>query len=209
MKSLATSVPRFRVMLRSTSIPISMTVVALCFAAACYRPPVPVATRPAPVSLSPDDSEYLARNPLMVPVEGVRPDQVHDSFYEARDGQRIHLATDIMAARGTPVLSAAAGRVIRMSQNALGGITVYTLDQSGKFVFYYAHLERYADAVTVGLELSAGDLLGYVGTSGNAPPDTPHLHFQAMKISEGNKPWWSGTPVDVRPFFRVEGKRGR
>jgi murein DD-endopeptidase MepM/ murein hydrolase activator NlpD len=145
----------------------------------------------------------------MVPVEGIRPDQVRDSFYEARDGQRTHLATDIMAPRGTPVLSASAGRVIRMSQNTLGGITVYTLDESGKFVVYYAHLDKYSDRVTVGLELKPGDLLGYVGTSGNAPPDTPHLHFQAMKVKAGNKPWWSGTPVDVRPFFRIEGKRER
>lgn len=145
----------------------------------------------------------------MVPVEGVRPDQIRDSFLDARDGQRTHLATDIMAPRGTPVLSVSAGRVIRMAQNALGGITVHTLDESGKFVFYYAHLERYSDAVTVGLELKPGDVLGYVGTSGNAPPQTPHLHFQAMKIQRGNKPWWSGTPVDVRPFFRIEGKRGR
>lgn len=184
-------------------------VVVLWFAAACYRPPAPIGSMPAPVSLSAEDVEYLQRNPLMVPVEGVRPDQVRNSFFEARDGQRTHLATDIMAPRGTPVLSASGGRVIRMSQNALGGITVYTLDESGKFVFYYAHLERYSDRVTVGLTLRPGDILGYVGTSGNAPPETPHLHFQAMKIQAGNKPWWSGTPVDVRPFFRIEGKRGR
>jgi murein DD-endopeptidase MepM/ murein hydrolase activator NlpD len=143
----------------------------------------------------------------MVPVEGVKPAQIPDSFYEPRDGQRTHLATDILAPRGTPVLSASAGRVFRMSQNALGGITLYTLDASGKFVYYYAHLDHYSDALTVGLEVQAGDVLGYVGTSGNAPPDTPHLHFQAMKIQAGNKPWWSGTPVDVRPFFRLEGKR--
>ena len=178
-------------------------------AAACYRPPAPVAAPPAPASLDAADIEYLDRNPLMVPVDGIRPDQIRDSFNEPRDGQRVHLATDILAPRGTPVLSVGRGRVFRMSQNALGGITVYTLDESGKFVFYYAHLERYSDAVTVGLELKAGDVLGYVGTSGNAPPDTPHLHFQAMKIRTGNKPWWSGTPVDVRPFFRIEGKRGR
>ncbi|MBA3657397.1 MAG: M23 family metallopeptidase [Gemmatimonadaceae bacterium] len=178
-------------------------------AAACYRPPAPVALPPTPASLEAEDVEYLERNPLMVPVEGVRPDQVRDSFSEARDGQRVHSATDILAPRGTPVLSVGRGRVFRMSQNALGGITIYTLDESGKFVYYYAHLERYSDAATVGLELRAGDVLGYVGTSGNAPPDTPHLHFQAMKIKPGNKPWWSGTPVDVRPFFKIEGKRGR
>lgn len=145
----------------------------------------------------------------MVPVDGIRPDQIRDTFYEPRDGQRTHLATDILAPRGTPVLSASPGRVIRMSQNALGGITLYALDESGKFVFYYAHLQRYSDPMTVGLELRRGDVLGYVGTSGNAPPDTPHLHFQAMKVKTGNKPWWSGTPVDVRPFFRMEGKRER
>lgn len=183
--------------------------VVLWFAAACYRPPAPIAARPAPVTLSADEVEFLTRNPLMVPVEGVRPEQIRDTFYEARDGQRTHLAIDIMAPRGTPVLAASAGRIIRMSQNALGGITVYTLDESGKFVFYYAHLERYSDPATVGLQVRAGDVLGYVGTSGNAPPETPHLHFQAMRVTSANKPWWSGPPVDVRPFFRIEGKRGR
>jgi len=145
----------------------------------------------------------------MVPVEGIRPEQVRDSFSEARDGQRTHLATDIVAPRGTPVLSVSSGRIFRMSQNALGGITLYTLDGAGKFVYYYAHLERYSDMVTVGVEIQPGDVLGYVGTSGNAPLNAPHLHFQAMKVSAGNKPWWSGSPVDVRPFFRIEGKRGR
>lgn len=178
-------------------------------AAACYRPPAPAAKPPIPASLSSDDIAYFERNPLMVPVDGVRPDQVRDSFKEARDGQRQHHASDIMAARGTPVLAAGPGRVFRMSQNALGGITLYTVDGDDRFVYYYAHLERYSDMVTVGLEVRRGDVLGYVGTSGNAPPNAPHLHFQVMKVQAGNKPWWSGTPVDVRPFFRLQGKRGR
>lgn len=159
--------------------------------------------------MSAEDVEYFDRNPLMVPVDGVRPGQVGDTFLEGRDGQRQHHASDIMAPRGTPVLSAVGGHVFRMSQNALGGITLYTVDGAGRFVYYYAHLERYSDAVTVGLEVNRGDVLGYVGTSGNAPSNSPHLHFQVMKVQPGNKPWWSGPPVDVRPFFRIQGKRGR
>lgn len=170
-------------------------------AGACYRPPAPVAKPPAPQTLSPEDIEFFRRNPLIVPVEGVKPEQIHDSFYEARDGQRQHLAIDIMAPRGTPVLSITKGTIFRMSQNALGGITLYELDEFGKFVYYYAHLERYSDIVTVGANVKQGDVVGYVGTSGNAPPDTPHLHLQAMRIAASNKPWWAGAPVDVRPFL--------
>lgn len=141
----------------------------------------------------------------MVPVQGVDPDRLPDTFYEKRDGERIHEAQDILAPRGTPVLAAIDGKILRMSQNTLGGITLYAVDTEERYVFYYAHLDHYSDAVTVGLHVRQGDVLGYVGTSGNAPPDTPHLHFQAMRKAVGRRDWWNGSPVDVRPFMRIHG----
>ena len=153
------------------------------------------------------DSEYFAGHPLMVPVEGVAPDKLRDNFYEARDGARMHLSMDILAPRGTPVLAASDGKILRMAQNTLGGTTLYAVDPEQRYVFYYAHLDHYADAATVGLEIRQGDVLGYVGTSGNAPPDTPHLHFQTMRKEKTRRDWWNGAPIDVRPFMTIPGDR--
>lgn len=142
----------------------------------------------------------------MIPVDGVEPRSLRDTFNEARDGGRTHRATDILAPRGTPVLAAISGQVLRMSQSSLGGITAYLVDDEARYVYYYAHLDHYADALTQGLRVQAGDVIGYVGTSGNAPPDTPHLHFQVMRLKEGQHDWWNGTAVDVRPFMIRTGK---
>lgn len=158
---------------------------------------------------APADSEYFAEHPLMVPVEGIAPDKLHDTFYQGRDGTRMHLSQDILAPRGTPVLAAADGKILRMAQNTLGGITVYAVDAEGKYVFYYAHLDHYSDAVTVGLEVKQGDILGYVGTTGNAPPQTPHLHFQTMRMAKSRHDWWNGTPIDVLPFMLIRGEQRR
>ncbi len=152
------------------------------------------------------DSEYFTEHPLMVPVAGIDPARLPDTFYERRDGVRIHKSQDILAPRGTPVLAAADGTIMRMSQNTLGGITIYQVDSDKRYVFYYAHLDHYSDAMTVGRDVRQGDVLGYVGTSGNAPPDTPHLHFQAMRKENGRRDWWNGTPIDVRPFMLRAGR---
>lgn len=160
-----------------------------------------------PPRMAAADSEYFTEHPLMVPVEGIAPEKLRDTFYESRDGVRVHLSQDILAPRGTPVLAVMDGKIVRMSQNALGGITIYAVDSESRYVFYYAHLDHYSDAVTVGLEVKQGDLLGYVGTSGNAPPDTPHLHFQAMRFAKGRHDWWNGTPIDVRPFMLIGGEQ--
>lgn len=160
-----------------------------------------------PARYSVADSEYFSDHPLMVPVEGVAPEKLPDTFYEKRDGVRTHFAQDIVAARGTPILAVMDGKILRMAQNALGGITVYAVDSERRYVFYYAHLDHYSDAVTVGLDVKQGDILGYVGTSGNAPPIAPHLHFQAMRMEKGRRDWWNGTPVDVRPFMVLKGEK--
>ncbi|MEO7367971.1 MAG: M23 family metallopeptidase [Gemmatimonadaceae bacterium] len=173
-------------------------------------PPLPEAGTEAgqivPESISDEDESYFLSHQLMVPVDGVTPKQLRNTFNEARDGGRTHRATDILAPRGTPVVAAISGEVARMSQNTLGGVTVYLTDDEKKYVYYYAHLDHYSDALTPGLKVSDGDVIGYVGTSGNAPPDTPHLHFQAMRINPGQHDWWNGTPVDVRLFMTRTGK---
>jgi murein DD-endopeptidase MepM/ murein hydrolase activator NlpD len=142
----------------------------------------------------------------MVPVEGVDPSRLQDSFRAPRDGSRVHGAVDIMAPRGTPVLAADSGVVLRLGSNALGGITIYALDHTERFVFYYAHLQRYRDDLAVGTKLAQGDVIGYVGTTGNAPEDLPHLHFQVMLRREDGR-YWDGTPVDPVPFFTTRGQQ--
>ncbi len=142
----------------------------------------------------------------MVPVEGVRPADLRDSFNDARDGGRIHRATDILAPRGTPVVAAIDGEVFRLRQSSAGGITAYLVDSERRYLYYYAHLDHYSDSITEGLRVQQGFVIGYVGTSGNAPPDTPHLHFQVMRLDPGQKDWWNGTPVDVRQFITKSGK---
>ena len=149
------------------------------------------------------DSAYFRMHPLMVPVEGISPSELRDTFHEARSGGRIHMATDIMAMRGTPVLAAAPGRIIKLANSGAGGITIYIADASGRYVHYYAHLMGYASNVKEGLAVEEGDVIGFVGTTGNAPPDSPHLHFQVMR-SDAN--YWNGTPIDVRGFMTKPGR---
>jgi murein DD-endopeptidase MepM/ murein hydrolase activator NlpD len=174
--------------------------------AGCAHQAVETAAAPVASAITDDDISYFREHRLMVPVDGVDPSRVPDSFNEPRADGRTHRATDILAARETPVVAAIAGKVMRLRQNAAGGITAYLIDDAGQYVYYYAHLSHYSDKITEGLDVPQGFVIGYVGTSGNAPPDTPHLHFQAMRINPGQHDWWNGTPVDVRPFMTLKGK---
>jgi len=181
-------------------------------ATACGPAIVPLRPRVVmtPTAVEATDVEYFAANPLMVPVAGVAPDQVRDTFNESRDnGGRLHRATDILARRGTLVVSASPGRVLRMAQSKLGGTCMYVQDDNGRFVFYYAHLDRYASRVEEGAHVVQGEVLGYVGSTGNADPMYPHLHFQAMRRDVNRRDYWNGTPVDVRPFFKLAGESTR
>ena len=153
-----------------------------------------------PTGVSADDYKYLRERHLMIPVANAKLDRIPDSFEDARDGQRRHHAVDIMAPRGTAVLAADAGRVLKLRKGGAGGITLYAVDPKSKFVYYYAHLERYRKGINEGDSIEQGDTLGFVGTSGNAPPDTPHLHFQVMRMPDDGK-WWAGVPVNPRPLF--------
>ena len=135
---------------------------------------------------------------LTVPVEGVARTQLVQTFKDPRSGSRVHEAIDILAPRNTPVLAVEDGTIARLFSSRAGGITVYQYDPSGKYVYYYAHLERYADGLKEGGGLRRGQVLGYVGTTGNAPKNTPHLHFAIFELT-GAKRWWEGTPID--PFL--------
>jgi len=173
------------------------------------RLPPAVVTQPAESPMSTDtrmsasDSAYFSAHPLMIPVEGVVPGELRDTFHEGRSGGRMHMATDIMAMRGTPVLAAAPGRIIKLANSGAGGITIYVADASGRYVEYYAHLTGYAPNVKEGLAVEEGDIIGFVGSTGNASPDAPHLHFQVMR-SDAN--YWNGTPIDVRSFMTKPGR---
>jgi len=149
------------------------------------------------------DSDYFFAHPLMVPVEGVNPSQLTDSYHAARSGGRIHMATDIMAMRGTPVLAAANGRIVKLATSGAGGIGIYIADASGRYFEYYAHLTGYAPNVKEGMQVQEGDVIGFVGSTGNASPDAPHLHFQVMR---GDANYWNGTPIDVRGFMTKPGR---
>ena len=170
---------------------------------ACVRAPVPT-TIAAPARAG-ADSDYLRSRNLVVPVRGVDASRLPDTYHAKRSGSRIHRATDIMAPRGTPVLSADDGRVISMRDNASGGLVVYAFDPAERLVYYYAHLDKYRDGLKAGARLAKGDVIGYVGTSGNAPKNAPHLHFQVMRHDPG-KGYWDGTPLDARPFLTRDGK---
>jgi murein DD-endopeptidase MepM/ murein hydrolase activator NlpD len=171
-----------------------------------------VATAPAigPTNTAPDappastaagtDLEILQRKRLRIPIDGVAHAALQQSFEQARGTGR-HEAIDILASRGTPVHAVDAGVVGKLFTSIRGGITVYQYDPSGRYCYYYAHLDRYADGLREGQTLRAGDLVGYVGTSGNAPKDTPHLHFAIFRLTEPGR-WWEGTAID--PYLALQ-----
>jgi murein DD-endopeptidase MepM/ murein hydrolase activator NlpD len=159
---------------------------------------------PAPVpEVAPLDAASAAHlADLLFPVPAVQSTRLDDSFNDPRDGgERRHAAIDILAPRGTPILSADDGRVLRLSKNTKGGITVYATDLDEHFVYYYAHLDRYYAGLYQGKPLMRGDTLGFVGTTGNAPANVPHLHFQVMRMPPDRK-FWNGEPVNPYPFLR-------
>lgn len=162
-------------------------------------------TRPALATLAgaPSDATAVAHvRALYFPVATDDTVRLDDSFDAPRDGgARRHQAIDILAPHGTPVLSAGDGRILRLSKSTKGGITVYATDLEEKFVYYYAHLDRYHPAVYAGKPLMRGDTLGFVGTTGNSPKDVPHLHFQIMRMPADRK-FWNGEPVNPYPLLR-------
>jgi peptidoglycan LD-endopeptidase LytH len=160
-------------------------------------PPVPlrVATPPMPAVF-----DRAASTSLGMPVAGVDARKLRSNFSEAR-GNHIHEALDIMAPRGTEVRAVADGNVVKLFNSKPGGLTVYQFDDSRTWCYYYAHLDGYAPGLKDGTQLRKGDLLGYVGSTGDASPTAPHLHFAVFQLGP-EKHWWQGTAVDPLPLLQ-------
>jgi len=163
-------------------------------AAARSSSPAASAATP-PGTPSPTEAEReLQQRDLLIPVQGVNVSQLTRSFTDPRTGHE-HDAIDILAPRNTPVVAVEDGTIAKLFVSKLGGNTIYQFDPSQRFCYYYAHLERYADGLADGQSVRRGQVIGYVGTSGNAPPGTPHLHF-AVSILNPDHHWWEGTAID-------------
>jgi murein DD-endopeptidase MepM/ murein hydrolase activator NlpD len=147
--------------------------------------------------------EVLRRHDLRVPVDGVNVESLKLDFAERRSGKggHPHEAVDILAARNTPVHAVEDGTIAKLFESKAGGHTIYQSDRTGRFSYYYAHLERYADGLHEGQRVAGGDVIGYVGTSGNAPPGTPHLHFAITELGPDRR-WWQGQAIDPYLVFK-------
>jgi len=159
------------------------------------RPAIP-ATVVVPFAPTPT----AAPRPLIIPVSGIDRSALRDTFDEMRV-DRHHEAIDILAPYGTPVVAAEDGVVQKLFTSAAGGLTVYEFDPDQRFCYYYAHLDGYAAALHEGQLVHRGEILGYVGTSGNAPKNTPHLHFAVIRLDPDRR-WWKGTYVNPYPLLR-------
>jgi murein DD-endopeptidase MepM/ murein hydrolase activator NlpD len=161
--------------------------------ASVHRSPVGTVTSGSSTSLA-------ALGGLIVPVEGVSRSDLRDMFDEPRGGGRRHEAIDILAPRNTPVVAAAAGTIDKLFESKAGGTTIYEREASGAYDLYYAHLESYAPGLDEGDTVEQGQVIGFVGTSGNAPKNTPHLHFAIFRLGP-DKSWWKGEAVNPYPVL--------
>jgi len=132
-----------------------------------------------------------------LPVEGLALADLHRTFNEVHSGHA-HEAIDIMAPRGTPVLAAVSGTVRKLFLSKPGGNTIYEFDEANELCYYYAHLDRYADGLHEGTRVKRGDIIAYVGSTGNADPRSPHLHFAVFELGT-KREWWKGKPIDPYP----------
>ena len=160
--------------------------------------------RPGPSTRTPASSADLdvLASEITMPLAGIDPAKLHDSFNDLRGGGvRRHEALDIMAPRRTPIRAAASGRVLKLFTSKAGGLMVYAADSTERFILMYAHLDAYADGLRADQPLQRGELLGYVGSTGNASPNAPHLHF-ALAQTDNVTEWWKGTPIDPLPILQ-------
>lgn len=144
---------------------------------------------------------YVGRLNLIIPVQGVRADQLQDTFMDARTEGRVHDAIDIAAPAGTPVLAVADGEIAKLFQSERGGTTIYQFSADKKLVYYYAHLQRYADGLAPGKFVRQGEVIAYVGDTGNAGAGNYHLHFSISVIPDPSR-YWEGTNINPYPLLK-------
>jgi len=172
------------------------------FPLAVESTPTPEPTSIAELQTSSQTAQesFVGTLKLIIPVAGVRPDQLIDTFDDARSEGRVHDAIDIPAPAGTPVLAAADGAIIKLFQSERGGTTIYQLSTDKKLVFYYAHLQGYAENLTPGMYVHQGQVIAYVGDTGNAGAGNYHLHFSIAVVSDPNR-YWEGTNINPYPLL--------
>jgi len=152
---------------------------------------------PDAASVAPLDASAL----LGMPVAGIRRADLIDGYFERRGSRRIHNAIDIMAPRNTAVRAATSGTIAALNSSPAGGTSIWQYDTSGTYCYFYAHLARYVPGLRAGQTVARGDVLGFVGTTGNAPKHAPHLHFAVFRLETRGR-WWTGEPVNPYPLLR-------
>ena len=160
--------------------------------------PLPPTESPTP---APEPANFVGRMSLIIPVAGVRPEQLLDTYSDARSEGRTHDAIDIMASAETPVLAAADGKILKLFQSERGGITIYQLAANQEMVFYYAHLSHYADGLTEGSFVKQSEVIAYVGDTGNAGVGNYHLHFSIALVTDPKR-YWEGTNINPYPLLQ-------
>jgi len=163
-------------------------------------PPLP--DTPAIPPANAGDVEALRTQSPVVPVAGVAPKDLVDSFSDLRGSARQHNAIDIMAARNTPAIAAVAGTIVKLHSSVAGGLSIYLKDRTARFTMMYGHLEAYRPGLAEGASVARGEIIGFVGSSGNANPTAPHLHFQVMRSDKADE-WWKGTPINPVLLYRA------
>ena len=169
-------------------------------------PPRPVYRSTMEAGVDETDLDALWARRLMVPVNGFSRDGLRDTYTAPRGGDRNHRAIDLLVPAGTPVLAADDQIIGRLGDTPLGGTVIYASDFAAHFVYYYAHLQAYRSGLAVGDTVARGEVIGYVGSTGNASPNEPHLHFQVMKRGPG-RAWRDGPPINPYIFFAFDGRK--
>ena len=197
-----------------------------------HGPPKPAQVMSDPVRLKPDTTDHAAtisaappavvsgfsrtagtrtvgtsgeaHSPLRMPIDGMTFESMKGGFEERRGGRRPHEAADLLSPRNTPVHAVGDGTIAKLFFSKAGGTTIYQFDPSGRLCYYYAHLERYAEGLHEGQQVLQGEVIGFVGTSGNAPANTPHLHFAVFELNADHK-WWQGRAIDPYLVFKNQG----
>jgi len=155
-----------------------------------------------------DDYDLLSKHHLTLPIEGLTARDIQDTFDQGRAGGKPHEASDLLAPRGTPIMAVDDGVIQKLFLSKPGGLTIYEFDRQGVYCYYYAHLDRYAEGLREGMHVRQGEVIGYVGTSGNAPPNTPHLHFAIFKLGL-EKHWWQGVAINPYPLLMKLAKHAK